>query len=118
MDKKRQSYFLGLVGEFFALTILFLSGYFPIKRRYKSIAGEIDLVMARSNQIIFFEIKTRLRHRDGYDIVGQKQILRIKKSSEVFLSNYHQKYKNIDHRFDLIYLSLLPLPKFIHIKNI
>ncbi|MGC0371358.1 MAG: hypothetical protein DGJ47_000044 [Rickettsiaceae bacterium] len=85
--------------------------YVPLKRRYKTKVGEIDLVMRRMNKLVFVEVKARRKgmHENIISYVQQK---RIKRAAELFIIR-HPRYNGYDIRFDLALVKPYSLPKII-----
>lgn len=78
-----------------------LQGYLPVKHRWKSNLGEIDIILKRGKSIIFCEVKARSSDvLDASECVSYNQQKRLKKSSEYFLA-LHTKWCIKKVRFDL-----------------
>jgi len=57
--RARQSGLSGRRGEWLAVMVLRLKGYRLLHRRFGGKGGEIDLIMARGDAIVFVEVKAR-----------------------------------------------------------
>ena len=58
----KTTYQTGLAGELQAEEWLIRNrGMKTLERRYRTKAGEIDLIMAEGNTVVFVEVKTRIR---------------------------------------------------------
>ncbi len=91
----------GLLAEYLVIIRYMFHGYLPIKHRWKSNLGEIDLIMRRGKSIIFCEVKARSSNfLDASECVSHNQKNRLKKSSEYFLA-LHPKWCIKQVRFDL-----------------
>ncbi len=116
MDRKRRSYFFGLLAEYYVIIIFFFMGYILIKRRFKTKFGEIDLIFKRGRCIVVVEVKARSDASvQVEEVVGRRQFHRITNSLKIFLNKY-EKYSNFDIRIDVV----LVYKNFIikHIKNV
>lgn len=67
--RRRAAYLRGHRAEWFALVALMLKGYWPIGRRVRFAAGEIDLIVKRGNTIAFVEVKARPRRDDAREAI-------------------------------------------------
>jgi putative endonuclease len=59
LERRRATFQRGHYAEWVALLFLLAKGYRPLARRYAAAGGEIDLVMARGDTIVFVEVKAR-----------------------------------------------------------
>lgn len=93
---------------------LFLNakGYREIARRWKSPAGEIDLVMKRGRLIVFIEVKARARLDDAAEAVLLRQRRRIVAAAEAWLAT-HPEHAGYDLRFDAVLVAPRSLPRHI-----
>ncbi len=90
----------GLLAEYIVIVHYLFRGYFPIKHRWKSKAGEIDIILKRGRSIIFCEVKARSSDFIVEKHVSYTQQQRLTRSAEYFLAiNKQLKIKNT--RFDL-----------------
>jgi len=111
--RKRQiNYHIGLFAEFIATVFLKIKFYSIVKRRYRCNFGEIDIIAAKGNKIIFVEVKKR----DSFitESISTPSSHRIKRSADYFLAKNLQ-YSNHEVRIDLIQLNKFLLPK--HFKD-
>lgn len=116
MNKKQKSYFFGLLAEYYVIILFFFMGYIPIKHRFKTKLGEIDLIFKKGNYIIAVEVKARSNlSLQAEEVVGRRQFHRIINSLKIFLNKY-KKYSNLDIRIDVVLVHKNFMIK--HIKNI
>ena len=111
---RRLTYTAGKRAEWAALIYLTLKGYRPVARRYKCPAGEIDLIVARRNLVIFVEVKNRADLDTAAFSITQKQQSRITCAAHYWVMKNRQKYDCI-LRFDAILL--VPWRWPLHIAN-
>lgn len=90
---------LGSKQEDWVVQYLHSKGWTILKRRYKAIQGEIDIVARDENTIVFVEVKYRSSSLEyGLLSVTQNKVERLKLAADQFL----REYSMIDHqvRFD------------------
>jgi putative endonuclease len=84
---RRSNYFRGLLGEIWTAICLILKGYRPLKWRYKTPVGEIDLVMVRGDIITFIEVKYRHNLTTALQSIPMKNRRRIIKAVQWYLND-------------------------------
>ncbi len=114
-DLGKRSFRQGFLGEIKALTFLIFKGYIPLKWRYKTKYGEIDLIVRNKKTLIFVEVKTRPNFEKGYDSISYEQKRRIEFASDIFIKK-NKKYKDFGSRFDAVIISPLKWP--VHLINL
>lgn len=115
---KEHNYKTGKHGEEIAEDYLIDNGYKIVIRNYRCRFGEIDIIAAKENTLIFVEVKTRSHQRYGLpreSVTYAKQKVIIKTAQQ-----YIQRFKIKDKlfRFDVIevYYDKQPI-KVVHIDN-
>ena len=109
----RQTAFkLGLSAETRAAAYLFAKGFRIAARRWRSPAGEIDIVARRGNLLVFVEVKARARFDDAAYSVTDRQQRRIAAAAAAWLAA-HPDDATRDMRFDAILIAPRRLPKHI-----
>ncbi|MCL4766194.1 MAG: YraN family protein [Hyphomicrobiaceae bacterium] len=95
----------GRLSELLAAALLCLKGYRILARRYRSRAGEIDLIAVRGRRIAFVEVKRRptLEAAEAAKTRGQAQ--RMARAAEQWLWR-HPAYR--DHEIGLDALLVVP----------
>lgn len=85
---------LGRMGEELAGKILEKKGYKIIKKNYRCIYGEIDIVAVKNNVLSFVEVKTRLgdEYGLGRETVGKRKQRKIRNCANLFLSDCTEWY--------------------------
>lgn len=85
-DQKRiRAERLGRWSEYRAALALLLKGYRILALRYKTKAGEVDIVARRGDLVIFVEVKARKDLRAGVDAVGYAAERRIANAADHWL---------------------------------
>lgn len=106
------AYRRGLFGERLAAWLLRAKLYRVLARRYKTPAGEIDLIVRRGKLIVFVEVKHRQDQAAGLDAIGASSRRRITRAAELWLAA-HPAAAGFDLRFDLVIVMPRRLPHHI-----
>jgi putative endonuclease len=102
----------GLSAESRAAALLIAKGFRILARRWKSPAGEIDIVARRRGLLVFVEVKARERLDDAAWSVTGRQRARIAAAAEAWLATYGDA--NIrDIRFDAMLVAPRRIPQHI-----
>lgn len=112
-DADRPSAFCtGLSAESKAAAYLMMKGFRIAARRWRSPAGEIDIVARRGKLLIFVEVKARARLDDAAYSVTDRQQRRIAGAAGAWLAA-HPDDVSCDMRFDAILVAPRRLPQHI-----
>jgi putative endonuclease len=103
---------LGLSAESRAAAYLIAKGHRIVARRWRSPAGEIDIVARRRGTLVFVEVKARERLDDAAEAVILRQQRRIIAAAEAWLAT-HPEDANRDIRFDVVLVAPKSLPRHI-----
>ena len=98
------SFQTGLSAEQQAARFLEAQGFAICARRFRSGAGEIDIVARRADLLIFVEVKARARLDDAAYAVGQRQQRRIARAAAIWLAS-NPEDAALDMRFDCILIA-------------
>ena len=74
-------------------------GWCVLQHRFKSAAGEIDLVLRRDDTVLFVEVKRARAHHIAASRISLQQIARINQSAEIFVVE-HLSGQNFEMRLD------------------
>ena len=74
-------------------------GWRVLEHRFKSAAGEIDLVLRRNGTLLFVEVKRARTHDIATSRISLQQIARINQPAEIFVSE-HLSGQNFEMRLD------------------
>ncbi len=91
----------GRRAETIAAWFLRLKLYRVLARRYRTPAGEIDLIVRRGRTIAFVEVKHRPNELDAITAVTPKGRRRIARAAELWVAA-HPAAAELDHRFDVV----------------
>ena len=106
---RRAAYRRGLAAETLVAWAMRARGFWVIAQRYRTPAGEIDLVARRGRLLVFVEVKARYREADGLDAVTAEANRRILAAADLFLAR-HPRLAGFDLRFDLAVVAPWRLP--------
>lgn len=102
-QKRQKAYRAGIIAERIAALFLMAKGYRVLAFRYKTTAGEIDLIASNAKRIAFVEVKARsgVSRENILFTVTPRQQLRIKRAGDLWLTrNKVSRTKEIG--FDII----------------
>jgi putative endonuclease len=103
---------LGLSAESRAAAFLIAKGYRIAARRWRSLAGEVDIVARRRNVLVFVEVKARNNLDDAAYSVTERQQRRIAAAAAAWLAaRPEDTMRNI--RFDAMLVAPRRLPRHI-----
>jgi putative endonuclease len=93
---------LGLEGERLAEQFLRRSGLKPRARRFRTPAGELDLVMMDDATLVFVEVKTQTgaEYLDPHERVGSQKRLRLVRAARWYVTQHRLSGRPC--RFDVV----------------
>lgn len=89
-----------------------LRGFRVLAMRYRTPAGEIDLVMRRGDLLVFTEVKARARLDDALHALRPQQCQRLVRAATLFLRD-HPVHSCCTMQFDLAAIRPWRLPQII-----
>jgi putative endonuclease len=108
--KRRRAEGFGRTAESAAVWLLRAKGYRIVARRYRTPAGEIDIVARRGRVLAAVEVKARVAAPD--EVVTRRQRRRIARALEAFVQ-YRPQFQGFTWRFDLIVVRPWQLPQHV-----
>ena len=84
-SRQRTNYHAGLCAEDAALRAYRRNGAVLLERRWRGPGGEIDLILAEDERMVFVEVKTSKTHAHAVQRVTTRQMARITASAEAYL---------------------------------
>jgi putative endonuclease len=105
----------GRRAETLAAWYLRLKGYRILALRYRTPAGEIDLIARRGRTIVFVEVKQRPSEDVAVEAVTPRARQRIARAAGLWLAA-HPAAAGLDQRFDLIMILPRRLPR--HLRSL
>ena len=112
--RRQQAERRGRLAEAKAAMLLRLKGYRISERRWKSPAGEIDLIARRGSAVAFVEVKARSTADDALASVGPHQRRRFVQAAHHWLAA-NPDAADCDCRFDIVLVTPYQWPQ--HIAN-
>lgn len=107
---RRSAFFRGQVSEYYAAFYLLMKGYRILAIRYKTKAGEIDIVARKGTLIAFVEVKARSQVADAINAVGASTQRRIRNASDSWLAGQRDAHR-LSLRYDIVAVSGWHWPK-------
>lgn len=101
LSKKQRANLKGKEAENCAVNMLAGLGYAVLDRRFRSPAGEIDVVACNGKHLAFVEVKARSTLQDAAFAVTPRQQLRIANAAEHWLQRYPE-FQDHDMSFDAV----------------
>jgi len=101
---RQSSYAIGVAAERCAMQLLESKSYHILAQRYKTKAGEIDLIAKRGNHLAFVEVKQRKTQDEAAWSIAPRQQARIAMAAEVFLGE-HAALGQCSASFDVVLVS-------------
>ena len=108
------AYRRGHRGEWLAALALMLKGYRIVARRYRTKAGEIDLIARRGDLVIIVEVKARATLDEAMDAIGRVSEWRIEAAADIWLTRQPDSAR-LSMRFDMI--AVLPRRWPVHVED-
>ena len=112
-SQERQSrYRRGHTAEFFAAAFLVAKGHRILARRFKTSAGEIDLITLKAGRVGFVEVKRRATLIECEASITPKLRQRVRRASDHWLAK-HDRYQQNAVGFDLVFVRPWQVPVFL-----
>lgn len=109
----RQSrYRRGHTAEFMAAAFLFAKGHRILARRFKTSAGEIDLITLKAGRVGFVEVKRRASLAECEASITPKLRQRVRRASDQWMAK-HERYHRHDVGFDLVFVLPWQVPVWL-----
>ncbi|MCY6383045.1 YraN family protein [Hoeflea prorocentri] len=86
LQKKKRAYRRGHIAEWLAALALSLKGYRIVARRFRTKAGEVDLIARKGDLVALIEVKARAGEREAVDAVTATSARRIAAAGDIWLS--------------------------------
>ena len=93
---------LGRTGERLAAEHLERLGYDILARRHRTRFGELDLVAADCDTIVFVEVKTRRTTGDPWEALGDGKRVQVRRMAAAWLAQVTDRPRRAALRFDAI----------------
>jgi len=100
-EERRAAFRRGHRAELFCLWHLRLKGYRILARRYRGVAGEVDLIARRGRVLAAVEVKIRPNFATAVEAIGPRQRQRVTRALAQFLAGRPDLAK-LAPRFDVM----------------
>ncbi|NPV25902.1 MAG: YraN family protein [Firmicutes bacterium] len=109
---------VGQMGEEAALSYLLKNGYRLLARNFRCRLGEIDLITADGEHIVFVEVRARTSNLFGSPLesVTDRKQVRVRRVAEYFILRRGLAYHQV--RFDVVSVQLNADGQVKHIQHI
>ncbi|MGL4824880.1 MAG: YraN family protein [Alphaproteobacteria bacterium] len=114
-NKLQKSYYKGLSAENWVRWILILKGYCILAHRFRTPAGEVDLIAGKKGMLLLVEVKARASLGEGIEALRFRQRARLLRSAS-FVAASFPKWATDVVRFDLVVKRPWRFPYFL--KNV
>jgi putative endonuclease len=107
----------GNEGEQLAADFLTKNGFEIVERNYRHKRSEIDLIIKRTNWLIFVEVKTRTSSDFGHpeEFVDRKKAIKILEGAENYM--YENNWQG-NVRYDIVAVTIVDsTPQIVHIED-
>jgi putative endonuclease len=111
--ERQVAFRLGISAESRAAAYLIAKGFRILARRWRSPAGEIDIIARRRQLLIFVEVKARETLDDAAWSVTDRQKARIAAAAEAYLARLGHDHGFEDMRFDAVLVAPGRIPRHI-----
>ena len=113
--ERRQAERRGRRAEMLAELVLLFRGFRVVARRFKTKAGEVDLIARRGDLVLMVEVKARASLTEAMDAVTPTALRRIEAAGDIWLGR-QPDYGQLSIRYDLI--AVLPRRWPRHVPSI
>jgi len=115
LKKKRSTSQIGRSAEIAAARHLEASGYRIIRTNFRAGKGEIDIVAAHGDVLVFVEVKARASARFGtpFDAVDERKQRRIISAAKAYMAR--ERVRDVAVRFDVVAVDLTPTPPAVEV---
>ncbi|MEO1700476.1 MAG: YraN family protein [Pseudomonadota bacterium] len=105
----------GRRAEILAELALLFRGFRVVARRFKTKAGEVDLIARRGDLVLMVEVKARKTLAEAHDAVTVTALRRIEAAGDIWLGR-QRDYGQLSIRYDLV--AVLPYRWPLHVPSI
>ena len=113
-DLRQKAEKRGRRAEWLAAAFLLAKGYRVLAMRYKTHAGEIDIIARKGALAVFVEVKARANEQTAVDAVTPLAMRRIRAASDIWISR-QKDAAILSARYDIIACLPARMPK--HFKD-
>jgi len=110
-----KAYRRGHRGEWLAALALTLKGYRIVARRFRTPAGEIDLIARRGDLVAIVEVKVRPTLLLAMEAIARQSERRIEAAADIWLAR-QRDFARLSVRYDMV--AVLPWRWPVHVENV
>jgi putative endonuclease len=110
-----KAYRRGHRGEWLAALALTLKGYRIVARRFRTRAGEIDLIARRGDLVAIVEVKVRPTLLLAMEAIARQSERRIEAAADIWLAR-QRDFARLSVRYDMV--AVLPWRWPVHVENV
>ncbi|MGL4490461.1 MAG: YraN family protein [Rhizobiaceae bacterium] len=114
-DARQQAEKRGHRGEWLAAWALRLKGYRIVATRFKTKAGEVDIIARKKDLIIMVEVKARATLLEAMDSITPTALRRIENAGDIWLAK-QPDFAKLSIRYDMV--AVLPGKWPVHVERI
>jgi putative endonuclease len=103
LERRRRHYHSGIKAETIVAALCIATGHRILGRRFKTPAGEIDLIALRNNRVAFIEVKRRQTTESAESAITLTMRRRVRRAADLWLARNPQ-YQQHDIGFDLVFV--------------
>jgi putative endonuclease len=115
VDERRRAEKRGHRGEWLAAMALRLKGYRIVATRFKTKAGEVDIIARKKDLIIMVEVKARASLLEAMDAITPTAMRRIESAGDIWLAK-QPDFARLSIRYDMV--AVLPRKWPTHVERI
>jgi putative endonuclease len=110
--RRRRSQRRGHVAEFAAAAFLIAKGHRILARRFKTPAGEIDLIAVKGKRLRFVEVKQRPTIAECEAAISPRSRQRVYTAADLWMAR-QPSYQSYDVSFDLVFVTPWSWPRHL-----
>ena len=110
-----KAYQRGHRGEWLAALALSVKGYRVVARRFRTPAGEIDLIARRGDLVAIVEVKVRPTLIHAMEAIARQSERRIEAAADIWLAR-QRDFGRLSVRYDMV--AVLPWRWPVHVENV
>lgn len=88
LERRHATFLRGRRAEWLAMLLLIAKGYRPLARRFSAAGGEIDLIVAKGDTIVFVEVKARGLMDDALSAISATKRRRFSRAARAWLARH------------------------------
>jgi putative endonuclease len=111
--ERRRRHRSGLSAETVVAAVLFATGHRVLARRFKTPAGEIDIIVVKGRRLAFVEVKRRATSEECEAAITPTLRYRVRRAADLWLAR-NPRFQQHDVSFDLVFVTPWRFPIIMH----